>query len=114
MRAESRVVYPPGDEPSWTVRGEVVVLSFGRIEVHYLAPGALPRISVAGQPLALADAPPAESTEAFALAAGAEGLLVSDREARQAMLVPRDAASAREARTPFYVCLLYTSDAADE
>ncbi|WP_338023705.1 hypothetical protein [Archangium primigenium] len=79
------------------------MLSFGRIEVHYLAPGALPRITVAGQPLALADAPPAEGTGAFALAAGAEGLLVSDREARRAMLVPRDGACAREARTPFHV-----------
>ncbi|WP_218920839.1 hypothetical protein [Melittangium boletus] len=96
-------MYPPRDEPSWVVRGEAVEISFGRIEVKYLASGEPPRITVAGQPLSIEHAPPAEGTAAFALVAGAEGLLISDREARRALLVPRDGASARDARAPLYV-----------
>jgi hypothetical protein len=103
MSAFSRVAQPPRDAPSYLLRGDAVELSLGRITVMYPKPGQAPRICVAGQPLALEDAPPATDTAAFALAAGPDSLLVSDRDARRAMLVPRDGASLLEALGPLYV-----------
>ncbi|MCY1077809.1 hypothetical protein [Archangium lansingense] len=85
------------------LRGDAVELSLGRVEVTYLAPGEPPRLSVAGQPLSIENALPAMDTAAFALAAGSDSILISDRDARLAMLVPRDGSSLREARVPLYV-----------
>ncbi|NMO15700.1 hypothetical protein HPC49_02415 [Pyxidicoccus fallax] len=103
MRASSMFVVPPRDAPSWVLRGDAVELSLGRIEVTYRVPGESPRISVAGQPLSIDDAPPAQGTAAFALAAGSDSILVSDRDAGVAMLIPRDGASLLEAQAPLYV-----------
>ncbi|PTL80202.1 hypothetical protein [Vitiosangium sp. GDMCC 1.1324] len=103
MKAHARFTYPPRDEPSCVLRGDVVELSLGRIEVTYLTPGEPPRLSVAGQPLSIENTLPAMDTAAFALAAGSDSILISDRDARLAMLVPRDGSSLREARAPLYV-----------
>ncbi|OJT21459.1 hypothetical protein BO221_26955 [Archangium sp. Cb G35] len=103
MRAHARFAYPPWDEPSGVVRGDAVEISLGRIEVTYPAPGQPPRIAVAGQPLSIENALPAMDTAVFALAAGSDSILISDRDERLAMLVPRDGSSLREAQAPLYV-----------
>lgn len=91
------------DEPSCVQRGDAVELLLGRVEVTYRVLGEAPRIAIAGQPLSIDDALPAQDTAAFALAAGSDSILISDRDARMAVLVPRDGASLLEARIPLYV-----------
>jgi hypothetical protein len=103
MSASPRFAYAPRNEPSCVLRGDAVELSLGRVEVTYLVPGESPRIAVAGQSLSLEDAPPARDTAAFALAAGSDSILISDRDARLAVLVPRDGSSLREAQAPLYL-----------
>ncbi|QSQ26738.1 hypothetical protein JY651_18200 [Pyxidicoccus parkwayensis] len=97
------LAFPQQDVPSCVLRGAVVELSLGRIEVTYLVPGEPPRISIAGQPLSIDAALPAQDTVAFALTVGPDSILISDRAARLALLVPRDGASLREARAPLHV-----------
>lgn len=103
MRAASMLADPPQDAPSYLLRGDAVELSLGRVEVTYLVPGESLRISVAGQPLSIETSLPAHGTAAFALAAGPDSILISDRDARLAVLVPRDGSSLREAQAPIYV-----------
>ncbi|RKG84234.1 hypothetical protein D7W82_22955 [Corallococcus sp. CA049B] len=103
MNAGSLLAHPLRDEPSCVLRGAVVALSHGRIEVTYLAPGEPPRIAVAGNPLALEAALPAQGTAAYALLAGLDSILISDRAARLAILVPRDGMSLLEEQAPLYV-----------
>ncbi|SEM30887.1 hypothetical protein SAMN05444354_114172 [Stigmatella aurantiaca] len=103
MRSSSMAMCPPQEAPSCVLRGDATGLSLGRIEVMYPVPGEPPRISVAGQPLSIEDALPAQGTAAFALAAGPDSILVSDRDARLAMLVPRDDLPLRESQAPLYV-----------
>lgn len=103
MKAHALFAHPPRDEPSCVLRGDAVELSLGRVEVTYLAPGESPRIAIAGQPLPVEHALPAEGTAAFALAAGPDSILISDRDAGLAMLVPRDGSSLKEALAPLYV-----------
>ncbi|MHA7630510.1 hypothetical protein [Corallococcus sp. M7] len=103
MSAQPLLAHPPRDEPSCVLKGAVVALSHGRIEVTYLAPGEPPRIAVAGNPLAIEATLPARSTAAYALFAGLDSLLISDRDARRAILVPRDGMSLLEGQAPLYV-----------
>lgn len=103
MSAHSLLAHPQRDEPSCVLRGPAVALSHGRIEVTYLAPGEPPRITIAGKPLALEDVPPAPGTAAYALFAGLDSILISDRDARLAILVPRDGLSLLEEHAPLYV-----------
>lgn len=104
MSASSMLALPQRDDaPSCVLHGDAVVFSLGRVEVTYHAPGESPRLSVAGQPLPINDTPPARGTAAFALVAGSDSLLVSDRAAGVAMLIPRDGSSLLEARAPLYV-----------
>lgn len=102
MTAPSTFAHPPPDEPFRVLRGNAVMLSLGRVEVTYPVPGQLPRIAVAGQPLRIGDAPPAQDEAAFALVAGSDSVLVSDRDERLAVLVPRDGSSLLEARASLY------------
>jgi hypothetical protein len=94
--------HPPRDEPSCALRGDSASLSLGRIELDYPVPGELPVITIAGQPLPIEDTLPAEDRSAFALAAGSAGILVSDRDARLAVLVPRDGSSFLQAQASLY------------
>ena len=110
MRAHARFAYPPRDEPSRVLRGDAVELSLGRIEVTYPAPGEPPRIAVAGQPLSIENALPAMDTATFALAAGSDSILISDRDEKLAMLVPRDGSSPREAQAPASAAGMWTGD----
>ncbi|WP_217145664.1 hypothetical protein [Streptomyces sp. AC627_RSS907] len=102
MTASSVCAHPPPDEPFRALRGSAVTLSLGRVEVTYAVPGRLPRIAVAGRPLPVEDAPPAQDEAAFALAAGPDSILVSDRDERLAVLVPRDGSSLPEAQASLY------------
>ncbi|MEV5546605.1 hypothetical protein AB0L35_10850 [Streptomyces sp. NPDC052309] len=102
MTASSTCAYPPPDEPFRALRGNAVTLSLGRVEVTYLVSGQLPRITVAGQSLPIGDAPPDQDEAAFALAAGPDSILVSDRDERLAVLVPRDGSSLPKAQAPLY------------
>ncbi|MFF8592261.1 hypothetical protein ACF061_12565 [Streptomyces sp. NPDC015220] len=102
MTAPSTVAHPPPDEPFRVLRGNSVTLSLGRVEVTYPVAGRPPRIAVAGQPLPIGDAPPARDGVAFAVAAGPDSVLVSDRDERLAVLVPRDGSSLPQARAPLY------------
>ncbi|MDI1447539.1 hypothetical protein [Polyangium sp. 6x1] len=75
------------------------VHALGRIEVTYPPAGGAPCVSVAGQPVPIEVALPAEGTRAFALAAGPESVLIADRDAQIAVLVPREGPE----RAPVYV-----------
>ncbi|MGW3498353.1 hypothetical protein [Streptomyces sp. NPDC001020] len=102
MTAPSMFAHPPPEEPFRALRGNAVMLSLGRVEVTYPVPGQLPRVAVAGQPLPIEDAPPAQHEAAFALAAGSDSILVSDRDERLAVLVPRDGSLLLEAQASLY------------
>ncbi|APR82698.1 Hypothetical protein A7982_08047 [Minicystis rosea] len=73
--------------------------ALGRIEVTYPKAGGAPRVSVAGQPVPIEVVLPPEGTRAFALAAGPESVLIADRDAQTAVLVPREGPG----RAPVYV-----------
>ena len=95
------VACPAPDESSRPGGDRAARVSIGRVEVTYLAPGQPPRIAVAGRTLLSEDTLPDQDKKPFALAAGPDSILVSDREEGPAILVPRDGESAR--RNPLYV-----------
>lgn len=93
----------PTDAVAPALRSVTGELAFGRIAVDYPLPDGSPRITIAGVPVALAADLPSHDATTFALLAGPDGVLIADRDERVAMLVPREAASLHESRTPIYV-----------
>lgn len=102
------------DEPSSAPPQGAVRLALGHVEATYTGPGEEPRIAVAGRRVPIEAVPPARDRTpnepldqaVFALSAGTDSVLVSDRAARLAVLVPRDAAALSAARpAPLYAAL---------
>jgi hypothetical protein len=95
--------FPTSDSAVCEAEGNAAVISLGRIEVMYPETGEAPQIWIAGQPMSLEVSLPVPETQVFVLGAGPDSILISDREARVAMLVPRARASLQDGHASVYV-----------